>query len=183
MSSRTTRVLVYAVGALSVAALATAITYTSGLQTVRIEDRCDPDTFNAAVGDGTCVPIDRGGLHTFDEFLQRTAEDFGDGAWRYNPDHFDAKKGDSVNAHSIGGEFHTFTPVADFGPGVVDVLNDLLGLQGPPRQECIADAIHNFAATGVPPGATSDPIQLNKKGTQKIQCCIHPWMRTEIKVR
>jgi len=192
MSSRTTKVIVYAVGAISVAALASAITYTSGLETVRIEDRCDPDSFNAAVPSDpgappTCVPIDRGGTIEFDDFIQRTIENGGDPKWRFHKDEFHVKKGDSVNSTNIGGEFHTFTPVAEFGPGVVDVLNEAIGLPaGPPIQECIADATNPagpFAATGVPPGTTGHTIQLNTKGTQKFQCCIHPWMHSEVEVR
>ena len=152
------------------------------LLTVRMEDRC-ADTFNAAVGPDTCLPINRGGLYTFEEFIQRSAEDFGDKKWRFTPEHFDVKKGGSVNAANIGGEFHTFTPVAEFGPGVVQPLNDLLGLEGPPVPECLADASTGFSQTGVPQGATGALTQLNETGTQRVMCCIHPWMRSEIEVR
>ncbi len=34
----------------------------------------------------------------------------------------------------------------------------------------------------VPPGGVSDP-KVEKPGVHHYQCCIHPWMRTDVIVR
>src|SRR4029077_13648133 len=91
--------------AIAVAALTSAAVATSGVQTVRMEDNCDPTTFNAALGDGACQR-DEG--TTFDEFLANTAAEGGDHHWRYKEDEFHVNAGEAVNAFNIGGEGHTF---------------------------------------------------------------------------
>jgi hypothetical protein len=82
----------------------------------------------------------------------------------------------------FGGEFNTFTEVAAFGPGVVDVLNEGVGLPaGPPIQECLADAIQNFAGTGLASGSTRTLSNL-APGVYLFQSCFHPWMRATVTV-
>ncbi len=53
--------------ALMVGALAMVTAVAVADEKVRILDACDPDTFNAAVGPGTCADV--GGDVTFVEFL------------------------------------------------------------------------------------------------------------------
>lgn len=144
----------------------------SDVRTVRIEDRCDPATFNAAVGDGTCVGD---GDETFDEFIAELTDDQEARHWRFKEDQFDARVGDAVNTFNIGGEVHSFTAVAKFGGGVVPILNDL---SGNPEfaPECAA-------LVPIFPGASGPAVTLNTPGVKRFQCCIHPWMRTEVTVR
>ena len=164
-------------GALWVAFTAVGVvTFTSGVETVRIEDRCDPDTFNAVLGAGACVGD---GNVTFDELIQKVTEEGAHGAWRFHPDQFHVKTGEGIEAHNIGGETHTFTEVAKFGAGFVPEVNALFDF-GDVAPECV-----NFPAvtkTFVAPGETTDVVSLGA-GTHRFQCCIHPWMQTEVTVR
>src|SRR5215831_5222907 len=50
-------------------------------------DACDPDTFNAAVGPGTCVnlPGNQHGTTPFALFIEELQQDRIAGAWRFNP--------------------------------------------------------------------------------------------------
>ena len=153
----------------------------------RIRDDCDAATFNATFGDGTCVG--NGGT-TVEEFFEEVTEDREVGAWRFNPDDKELDRGQGTILESRGGEFHTFTRVARFGGGIVPDLNDLAKV-GDTRTECgtpgvLADPgpTNLFVPAGAifqGPGAGSDALPRGK--TTKWQCCIHPWMRSEITVR
>jgi plastocyanin len=137
---------------------------------VQILDACDPETFNAAVGEGTCV---RNGGISFDRFIDQLINKGEAPAWRFSPERFKLKAGGTVTARNRGGEFHTFSEVAAFGGGCVPEINELLGLVSVP--ECSIPGI--FEATGVPPGAslTTDPLAA---GQHRFMCLIHPWQRT-----
>jgi hypothetical protein len=74
-----------------------------------------------------------------------------------------------------GGRGHTFTEVAAFGGGMVPPLNK--GLTQAP--ECLNSSI--IAATSLAPGASLELRDL-ATGNHLFQCCIHPWMRTQVKV-
>jgi hypothetical protein len=154
----------------------------------RIRDDCDPATFNAAVGPGTCVETFDGGT-TFQEFLEELGEDRDVGPWRFNPDETRVERGQGTLLESRAGEFHTFTRVAEFGGGIVGLLNQIGGF-GATRQECGQENVlappsgsNVFVPAGAhlhgPTGGTS----ALPKGKTKWQCCIHPWMRSEITVR
>jgi hypothetical protein len=167
-----------------VTALSGAALYSSSLTTVRLEDRCDPATFNAAIGPGTCVG-DRD--TTFDEFVAEIAATGEARHWRFKEDEFHVRAGESVNSFNIGGESHTFTRVANFGGGFVPLLNDLSGA-GAIVPECIPtpNPQGQLVAPGpelVAPGADGNPVLLTKTGVQRFQCCVHPWMRSEVTVR
>ena len=94
-------------------------------QRVRLIDDCDPATFNAAIGPGTCV---KQGDTTFTDFLAQLgkngniANEAADD-WEFKPGDFHVDAGATINAVNVGGEFHTFTRVANFGGGCVPVLN------------------------------------------------------------
>lgn len=154
-----------------------AIVIASGtIRQVRVEDRCDPATFNAAVGPGTCVEI--GGDHvTFAEFIAALFKG-GHFAWRFKPKRPEVGVGDTVRATNTGGEVHTFTEVAAFGGGFVPPLNGPLGLT--PIPECVTPAIVN--PTFLAPGASLDVSGLSP-GLHRFQCCIHPWMHAEVNVK
>ena len=94
-------------------------------------------------------------------------------AWRNEPSYVKVDAGKSVRVTNEGGRLHTFTEVANFGGGRVPPLRT--GLT--PAPECLTP---NPGAE-MPPGASIDIDGLSV-GTDKYQCCIHPWMRAAIKV-
>ena len=165
----------------------------SSPQVFRVRDDCDPATFNAAppVGPGAgviCNPAFDGDT-TFAEFIQELTEDQQIGHWRFNPESVRLDQGQGTAFESRAGEFHTFTRVAAFGGGILPGLNALSGA-GPTRLECGApgvlappSATNIFLPDGVNfAGPTAGGPEL-PKGTTKWQCCIHPWMRSEVRVR
>lgn len=88
----------------------------------------------------------------------------------------DVKVGELLVATNRGGEIHTFTEVDEFGGGVVDQLNQLSGLTEV-APECAA-----LAGGGrIAPGASSSEEE-EEAGVEKYQCCIRPWMRTEVRI-
>jgi hypothetical protein len=160
----------------------------SGARVVELEDKCDPSTFNVFVRPGTCVGD---GNVTFQEFAaQLNPVDFGHDAWRmqFGRGHID--QGEALKATNEGGEFHTFTKVAQFGGGCIPELNGPLGLT--PVAEC-APTVPNttpplpvaFVMTGVNPGTTFDVpgAALQAGRVNHFQCLVHPWMRMDIEVR
>jgi hypothetical protein len=142
-------------------------------QRIRVQDRCDPETFNAAVGPGTCTGD---GNVTFDRFVDELA-DGGHNGWSFAPGDTHINRGGMLHLVSQGGEVHTFTEVADFGPGCVGFLNDALGLSGPPAMNC-GTAFNDPLL----PGA-EEMVSGLSVGTHKFECAIHPWMQTTVEVR
>lgn len=154
---------------------------------VRIRDKCDPATFNAAVPD-SCVGD---GNVTFDAFIAELTEDQKVGAWRFNPDNTDGKAGQQIRLESRGGETHTFTNVTQFGGGFVALLNTLSGTPTP-APECGVVAtdgsiVPNAELLFVPAGAVIGPnysvLKPLSGREQKFQCCIHPWMRLTVNAK
>lgn len=141
---------------------------------INIMDACDPTTFDAAVGPGTCV---RQGGVTFADFLAQIGDHGFAGAWHYAPPVIEAPVGAALLAVNHGGEVHTFTEVEEFGGGVVDVLNQLSG-NTEIAPECLALAPSDFIPAG---GTATDEVETT--GTERYQCCIHPWMRTTVTAR
>lgn len=167
-----------------------ATAYASGprVRTVLMRDDCDPATFNAAVGPGTCVGD---GDTTFSDFLDEVFSEGSADEWSFKPRKTKVEHG--VNARNRGGEFHTFTPVEHFGGGFVEVLN----LGAVPLNECALRTPGGVLARDpqgnlipaqpaldslVPPDGKSETTSL-RKGVHKFQCCIHPWMHTTIEVK
>jgi plastocyanin len=138
---------------------------------VFVMDRCERDSFDAAVEPGTCV---RNGGVTFEKFARRlNPKDGGHNAWRFGPDHLSLKSGQTLTAINTGGEFHTFTEVANFGTGIVPFLDAALPPGTPP-----AVPVGDFGAM-----AAGDTLQVGplSRGTYLFECLIHPWMRTTVK--
>ncbi len=149
--------------------------HASGSQSlVDVSDACDPSTFNAAVGPGTCV---RQGGVTFAHFIAQLTRNQQAGAWHFAPSMASATVGQTLLAVNRGGEVHTFTHVAAFGGGIVPPLNNLSG-NPVPAPECLALEPDDFVA----PGKTYEE-NLNAAGTQRFQCCIHPWMRLTVQTQ
>src|SRR5262249_2588677 len=96
--------------------------------TVAMVDNCDPATFNAAVGPGTCAATPHQNDTTFAEFIELlfsplAANIIGHPAWNFTPGYISTRAGQTVRVTNAGGEDHTFTEVAEFGGGVVPALN------------------------------------------------------------
>jgi len=138
---------------------------------VTMMDACDPTTFNAAFGPGTCV---REGGVTLEKFLAQLEKHQKAGGWFFAPKLMSAKVGDALLAVNRGGEFHTFTEVAQFGGGFIDELNQLSGTPIP-APECLTLGGGDF----VPPDGTFAE-SVSGPGEGHFQCCIHPWMRTTV---
>jgi hypothetical protein len=141
---------------------------------VTMLDACDPDTFNEAIGPGTC---NRSGGLRFDLFIEQLTKLGAVGAWRFSPDTSNVNRGATLVATNQGGEVHTFTEVKQFGGGIVADLN-VLAHTPDVAPECAALDTDDF----VPPGGTYRETVHASSGTAKFQCCIHPWMRLEARV-
>jgi hypothetical protein len=147
----------------------------SASRTVQVLDDCDAATFNEALGPGACV---KDGNVTFAELVGQLLSMGEAPAWRNAPEHLGVADGGTIRATNRGGEFHTFTPVEEFGGGCVDDLNALLGLE--PVAEC-ANPFFVFVVTGIAPGETFESEPLGQ-GTHLFECLIHPWMQTTVTV-
>ncbi len=171
---RTRSVFVSLAAALALAvSLAPAALGASSHRTVQIRDNCGP-SFNDVLGPGACA---RDGGMSFETFFEQLLQG-GAESWRFAPGQLKLAEGGTITAVNRGGEFHTFTAVAQFGGGCIAELNGPLGLT--PVAECAGfPAI--FGATGVVPGGslTTDPLP---SGTNRFQCLIHPWQRTTAEV-
>ena len=100
------------------------------------------------------------------------------GAWRFAPsNNVQAQVGQTLLAINRGGEVHTFTEVEEFGGGVVPLLNQL-SHNTEVAPECLALAPSDF----IPPGGTARD-EVEEPGTERYQCCIHPWMRAVVTAR
>jgi hypothetical protein len=144
---------------------------------INIEDACDPETFNAAIGPGTCV---RSGGVQFGNFLDQLQQHGSIGGWHFGPPSLTMHAGEKFVAINRGGEVHTFTEVDEFGGGIVQLLNDAIGLTTI-APECQAlDPSVDFIAPGGTFREPNDPGE--QPGNVKYQCCIHPWMRLEARV-
>ena len=141
---------------------------------VNMLDNCDPDSFDAVLGPGSCV---RSGGMTFDHFIAQLSRLAFVAPWRFAPQHSSVRVGQTFVARNIGGEVHTFTQVDEFGGGIVPLLNQLAQVPNV-APECTALGPDDFVAPG---GARSEEV--GPAGTSKFQCCIHPWMRLEASVR
>jgi hypothetical protein len=148
---------------------------------VLIVDACDPASFNLAIGPGTCVG---NGDVTFAEFIAALQEDRTIDEWAFDPNQLKVVAGTPVVVKNIGGETHTFTRVAAFGPGFVPPLNLLVfGVAGPPIPEFNPPGPRaNFVSPGGTLTLTTGAGKQLSLGKNLVQCGIHPWMRTVITV-
>ena len=168
------------VGALGIVALLALVLATSSVaasssRQVVIRDDCDPASFNAAIGPGTCV---KNGSTTFSDFVSQLVTQGNAPAWRFAPGPLSLAAGGTLQGLNKGGETHTFTEVAAFGGGCIQVLNDLLGLS--PVPECAGFPGGAFGATAIPAGGTLTVTPT--PGIHLFECLIHPWMRMTVDV-
>ena len=164
-----------AVALLSLTAGAGAV---QGDKKFRLLDDCEPTTFNAVLGDGACIG---NGHTTFAEFIEELEETQDAHKWRNQPSQAQLNVGRPTEIENRGGEVHTFTRVAAFGGGFVNELNGISG-NPVPAPECL-----NFGSiVFIPAGGTEEGPTAGSSGmpvgTNRFQCCIHPWMRTVVEV-
>ena len=144
-------------------------------------DNCDPASFNAALQDpNACV---KHGHETFGQFIAELQANGAARDWRFTPDQLTGHFGTGLLGNNVGGEAHTFTPVAAFGGGFVDVLNGILGLQ--PAPECLALEPDDVVPSGGKYLIEAQELDevADASGIARVQCCIHPWMRTEVRMK
>jgi plastocyanin len=144
-------------------------------------DECDPVTFNdpAAAGPGFCQNVALGASTVFANLLSEAAAGTPDANWAFSPTQVALKKGGTISVVDQGGEPHTFTEVKQFGGGFLPPLNG--------GQDTIPECANGFAniavaKTRILQGSTINLTGLSK-GKHLFQCCIHPWMRTEVDVK
>lgn len=170
---------------------ALVLTGTSNPLVVRIMDKCDPTTFNAAVGPGTCVGD---GTITFGHFIAEVTSAQKAGAWHFAPADGSLEPGTTLSLNNRGGETHTFTKVKNFGGGFVAPLNALSG-NPVPAPECATVTVGGLVPKPPGPGnifveagetedgPTAGDAVMPSGTVTKFQCCIHPWMRTELRTK
>jgi plastocyanin len=147
----------------------------NGVRRIELTDDCDPASFNAAIGPGTCVGD---GETTFAQFLKQLSPTHVPEDWAFDPSRTTVKAGQKVIAKNVGGETHTFTCVTQFGGGVVPFLNAQGGFNTP----AVLCAGETFGASAIPSGGQLG-VTVGSSGTAMYQCLIHPWMRSTLRVR
>ncbi len=161
-------------------------------RTVRAFDDCDAATFNAALdpaGTADPQPCLGDGETTFGDFLAQLGASNNEPnraakGWAFSRTKTDIDPGGTMTVSNEGGEFHTFTPVAAFGGGCIDVLNQILGLTAVPEcAQTTPEGVPLIAATGMQSGGTLTFRVPNTSGTQRYQCLIHPWMQTTVTIK
>ncbi len=145
---------------------------------VKVRDECTA-SFNVFFNDPTiCLqPDGKVDIFAFLNYLTKHQEH---PLWRFDPASFTLPAGKSIQLQNLGGEFHTWTEVAQFGGGLIPELN----FGQDPRPECFApEGVNNvfLEYQDLETGATAGSANL-PSGTHKFMCCIHPWMKTVVKV-
>ena len=145
-------------------------------------DSCDPATFNAALNDPTACT--KPGHTTFQAFIAELSATQTARSWRFNPLQATTHAGEALLVKNVGGEMHTFTPVAQYGGGFIQILNDLSG-NPVPAPECLNVPGLDFVASGgssVISGAALAAVA-DANGIAKVECCLHPWMRADVRIK
>ena len=144
-------------------------------------DECDPQSFNAVLGQDFCRNVALGALGfstTLQDLFAKAAAGAPDTGWDFEPDVLRLKAGAALSIVNRGGEPHTFTEVKTFGGGFINGLNN--------GQETVPECSGGFtnvdvAKTRIIQGSHIDMTNLSK-GEHHFQCCIHPWMRVTVNV-
>jgi plastocyanin len=142
-------------------------------------DECDPATFNAALGPDFCKNVALGAATKFADLFAKVAKGTPDPGWDFEPDALRISKGTTLVVVDQGGEPHTFTEVAQFGGGFIGPLNG--------GENTVPECAGGFSNVAVAKTRILQGSQLLipglSKGKHLFQCCIHPWMRTEVQVK
>lgn len=151
-----------------------------GGQHIAMLDDCDPADAGWAPTGGCTLRRGNTTAAEFDALLvsPRSSAVVGHPAWRNQPSYLKVREGDRVKVTNRGGRLHTLTPVAQFGGGRIPFPPLNAGLTAAPECALAPGAADPFAA---PPGQ-SFRLPAFAVGIQRLQCCIHPWMRQLIRV-
>jgi hypothetical protein len=147
-----------------------------GLIPLQVRDQCDPTTFNKAVGSGTCAATPTVGRRVlFQDFVAQLQQNHNARGWFNSLGLVLAVPHSTIAAANTGGEAHTFTRVAKYGGGFVPLLNALSNtpVEAP---ECASLPPSEILA----PGQTDHEVLPNTPGRYHYQCCVHPWMKTDV---
>ena len=163
-------VLTVVIGLLLMGAMA------ASAHTVKLLDDCDPRDPAWAPTGGCSLKEGHVTLEEFNAELQSPLANavIGHQAWQNDPTYVEIEVDETVRVKNVGGRLHTFTEVEDFGGGRIPNPDLNFGLRSAP--ECLQPS-----TTDVAPGDTLKVKGLSL-GNHHFQCCIHPWMRTLIKV-
>jgi hypothetical protein len=146
---------------------------------IHTEDDCDPASFGALCRAGF------NGNTTREEFTAELNATKTVRAWEYGGGDIRVNLGETFQVDNRGGEVHTFSIVKNFGGGRVAGLNTASG-NPTVAPECVAGPnatnvdIASAAGINVTTGANG---VIKSRGTFKVQCCIHPWMRSTVTIR
>ena len=136
-----------------------------------LRDLCGGDSWTPF---GGCVingPVAR------PEWLERVLATGSHPLWANSPVETSVQEGTTLEVVNVGGRGHTFTRVANFGGGLLTLLNTREDT-AIPAPECITQG-----AVVAIPGAGGSALQtFTGTGEQRYQCCFHPWMRTTVNV-
>ena len=134
-----------------------------------LRDLCGGDSWTPFGGCLINGPVER------PEWLERVLATGSHPLWAISPIETSVEEGTTLELVNVGGRPHSFTRVANFGGGILPLLNTREDT-AIPAPECLEDfdriqgagasAVHTF--TGL--------------GEQKYQCCFHPWMRSTVNV-
>ena len=144
-------------------------------------DLCEPNSFNAGIGEGTCV---KHGNVTLDEFIAELQATQAVARWNFTPGQLAARLGVDLLGNNVGGEEHTFTPVKAFGGGFIDFLNGLSG-NPVPAPECLTLDGDDVIPSGGKYLIEAEELEeaADASGIARVQCCIHPWMRATVRMQ
>lgn len=145
-------------------------------------DACDPASFNATFGEGTCV---KEGHVTLDNFIAQLQSTHVAKGWSLSPTVLTAQFGVDLLGNNIGGETHTFTPVKAFGGGFFVPLNELTD-NLVPAPECLTlDLSEDLVVAGAKYTIEKEELAevVDASGIARVQCCIHPWMRATVRMQ
>lgn len=154
----------------------TVVQGSHGHTEIHAEDDCDPASFGAL-----CAPGFNGHT-TIPEFTAELNATQQVGAWEYGGGEIRVDAGQSFQVLNRGGEVHTFSVVANYGGGRVPPLNAPSG-NPVAAPECLAgpNATNVDIASGGGLTITTGANGVMKtRGTFRVQCCIHPWMRSTV---
>lgn len=158
----------------------------TGRTEMNLQDKCEKASFDIFVGPGVCVGNGNVDFLTFAG--QLNPADGGHDAWRFSREDTHIDVGQPMLIRNVGGEFHTFTEVDNFGvsPFAPDPRLNNVFPQGTAvamtTDRSLDTPIEVFNSTGVPQGA-STTLGFTEPGTHKFQCMIHPWMQITVEVR
>ena len=122
---RRSRLALSLVASLSLVLAAAGTAGASGTERhLNLLDACDGQASTPSIGQGAC---ERNGGVPFGTFVNQLLSMGQAPAWRNSPGQMKLPAGGTIEAYNKGGEFHTFTEVANFGGGCVADVNVLAG--------------------------------------------------------